>query len=46
MMKGFEGGAADYLFKPLDPEITKAKVSVLLKLQLQKKELTEKNVSL
>lgn len=46
MMKGFEEGAVDYLFKPLDPEITKAKVSVLLKLQMQKKELIEKNISL
>src|ERR1700751_4138910 len=26
IMKGFEEGAIDYLFKPLDPEITKAKV--------------------
>jgi PAS domain S-box-containing protein len=46
MMKGFEEGAIDYLFKPLDPEITKAKVSVLLKVQLQKKELIEKNALL
>lgn len=46
MMKGFEEGAADYLSKPLDPEVTKAKVSVLLQLQLQKKELIEKNLSL
>lgn len=46
MMKGFEEGAIDYLFKPLDPEITKAKVSVLLKIQLQKKELLEKNLLL
>ena len=46
MLKGFEEGAVDYLYKPLDPEITKAKVSVLLKLQLQKKELIEKNISL
>lgn len=46
MMKGFEEGAVDYLFKPLDPEITKAKVSVLLKLQHQKKELLEKNMAL
>jgi len=41
MIKGFEEGAIDYLFKPLDPEITKAKVSVLLKMQLQKKELEQ-----
>lgn len=46
MMKGFGEGAVDYLFKPLDPEITKAKVSVLLQLQLQKKELIEKNALL
>lgn len=46
MMKGFEEGGVDYLFKPLDPEFTKAKVSVLLKVQLQKKELIEKNLSL
>ncbi|MEX2231088.1 MAG: PAS domain S-box protein [Cyclobacteriaceae bacterium] len=46
MMKGFEEGAIDYLSKPLNPEITKAKVSVLLKIQQQKKELLEKNSSL
>ncbi len=46
MMKGFEEGAIDYLFKPLDPEIARAKVAVLLKVQLQKKELLEKNNSL
>src|SRR5665213_1301840 len=28
MIKGYEEGAVDYLFKPLDPEIAKAKVSV------------------
>src|SRR5882724_6108790 len=26
MMKGYDEGAVDYLFKPLDPEIVKAKV--------------------
>lgn len=46
VMKGFEEGAVDYLSKPLDPELTTAKVSVLLKIQLQKKELIEKNQSL
>jgi PAS domain S-box-containing protein len=46
MMQGFEEGAIDYLFKPLDPEIAKAKVSVLLKIQLQKKELIKKNLLL
>jgi two-component system sensor histidine kinase/response regulator len=46
IMKAFEEGAVDYLSKPLDPELTKAKVNVLLKIQLQKKELIEKNLSL
>ena len=46
MMKGYDEGAVDYLFKPLDPEIVKAKVTVLLKIQLQQKELVEKNLSL
>ncbi len=43
MLKGFEEGAVDYLHKPLNREITEAKVSVLLKMHLQKKELVEKN---
>jgi len=46
MMKGFEEGAIDYFFKPLDPGVVKAKVNVHLKIQLQKKELTDKNNSL
>ncbi len=46
MMKGYEEGAVDYLFKPIDPEIVKAKVSVLLKIQMQKKELIGINASL
>lgn len=43
MMKGFEEGAVDYLLKPLHPDTAKAKVNVYLKLQLQKRELVEKN---
>src|SRR5690606_906706 len=46
MMKGFEGGAVDYLYKPINSDLLRAKVNVLLKLQLQKKELLEKNESL
>jgi PAS domain S-box-containing protein len=46
MIKGFEEGAIDYLNKPLDREITRAKVNVLLTLQHQKKELIEQNISL
>lgn len=46
MMKGYDEGAIDYLFKPLDPDVVKAKVTVLLKIQMQRKELMEKNESL
>lgn len=46
VMKGFEEGAVDYLSKPLDPELTRAKVDVLLQLQIQKRQLIEKNDSL
>jgi PAS domain S-box-containing protein len=46
ILKGFEEGAVDYLFKPLDPEITKAKVSMLIQLELQRKKLVETNTAL
>lgn len=46
IIKGYEEGAIDYLLKPLEPELVNAKVSVLLKLHLQKKELEEKNKAL
>jgi signal transduction histidine kinase len=46
IIRGFEEGAVDYLSKPLDPELTRAKVSVLLKIQQQRRELHEKNLSL
>jgi two-component system, sensor histidine kinase and response regulator len=46
VLKGLEEGAIDYLYKPLNPEITEAKVSVLLQLQRQRKELVEKNIEL
>lgn len=45
-LKGFEEGAVDYLSKPLDTEITEAKVSMLLRLQVQRKELIRKNLEL
>ena len=46
MVKGFEEGAIDYLQKPVDKDILEAKVSVLLKLHLQKRQLIEKNLVL
>lgn len=46
MLQGFGEGAVDYLFKPLDMEITRAKVDTLLQFYNQQKELEEKNIQL
>lgn len=46
VLKGYDEGAVDYLLKPLDAGLVKAKVNVLLKLQHQKTELLEKNATL
>lgn len=43
VFKGYEAGAVDYLFKPLDPDILKSKVSVFLDLQRQKHALKAAN---
>lgn len=37
--RGYEVGAADYLFKPIDPDLLQAKVRVFLELDLQKRKL-------
>lgn len=37
MVEGFEAGAVDFLFKPLHPYITKAKVSAFVRFYIQKK---------
>ncbi|MBF8965651.1 hybrid sensor histidine kinase/response regulator [Pontibacter sp. FD36] len=39
VMEGFEAGAVDFLFKPLHPAITKAKVAAFVRFYLQKKEV-------
>ncbi|MCP2044850.1 ATP-binding protein [Pontibacter sp. HSC-36F09] len=39
VMEGFEAGAVDFLFKPLHPAITKAKVTAFVRFYLQKKEV-------
>ena len=39
IFKGYETGAVDYLFKPLDPFILKSKVNVFLELNKQKESL-------
>jgi diguanylate cyclase (GGDEF)-like protein len=36
VFKGYQAGAVDYLFKPLDPDILKAKVNVFIQLVRQK----------
>lgn len=43
MIRGLDEGAIDYLFKPLDPDITRAKVKTLLTFYSQQKELEELN---
>jgi len=46
VLKGLEGGAIDYLFKPLDPVITRAKVATILKMVEQQQEIIRKNLEL
>ncbi len=36
IFKGYESGAVDYLFKPLDPHVLRSKVRVFLDIHLQK----------
>jgi two-component system, sensor histidine kinase and response regulator len=43
VIEGFEAGAVDFLFKPLHPYITRAKVSSFVRFYLQKKELEKVN---
>ncbi len=41
VFKGYECGAVDYLFKPIDQQILEAKVNVFLELDLQKRKLQQ-----
>ena len=41
VFKGYECGAVDYLFKPIDQKILEAKVSVFLELDRQRKKLQQ-----
>lgn len=46
VLKGFETGAVDFLFKPLNYEITRAKVDIFIRLHEQNRQLEEKNIEL
>ena len=39
IFEGYDSGAVDYLFKPIDPEILKSKVTIFIELFKQKKKL-------
>jgi CheY-like chemotaxis protein/HPt (histidine-containing phosphotransfer) domain-containing protein len=41
VFKGYEAGAVDYLFKPLEPEILHAKINIFIELFRQRKSLEE-----
>lgn len=42
VFKGYQAGAVDYLFKPLDPLVLKSKVDFFLSLDKQRRELQAK----
>ena len=42
-IEGFEAGAVDFLFKPLNPAIIKSKIATFVQFYLQKKELEKAN---
>lgn len=44
--KGYEAGAVDYLFKPINPDILITKVKVFCKIYAQKAQLFEQNTKL
>lgn len=46
LFKGYEAGAVDYIFKPLEPVILKSKVAVFLSLYNQKQRLQKTNARL
>jgi PAS domain S-box-containing protein len=45
-IKGYQGGAVDYLYKPLDPYVTAAKVDAFIRLAKAQKEIEKKNTEL
>jgi signal transduction histidine kinase len=46
MYKGYQAGAVDYIFKPINPDILRAKVSVLIELYKKNRILSEQEQKL
>ena len=46
IFKGYESGAVDYMFKPLEPTIVQSKVSIFLELAKQRRQLEQQNTEL
>ena len=46
VFKGYEKGAVDYMFKPLDPDILQSKVNIFLELYKQKEDLKKTNTEI
>ncbi len=46
ILQGYTEGAVDYLFKPLNPQITQSKVKTLLDLYAQRKHIEKMNLEL
>ena len=46
MLRGYEAGAADFIYKPVNPYVLRAKVQIFLNLYEQRKSLEEENRSL
>ena len=46
VFEGYDKGAVDYLFKPLDPDILQSKVNIFLELHKQKEDLKKSNTEL
>jgi two-component system, sensor histidine kinase len=46
VFKGYEAGAVDYLFKPIEPEILKSKVEIFINLYLQNKTIKKQSFEL
>ena len=46
IFKGYEAGAVDYMFKPLEPTIVQSKVKIFLELAAQRRMLQQQNTEL